>query len=137
MLFLGGCGNATGPDDDVRAARARWQRTHPANYAYTLRRSCECIPETTSPARIVVHGDVVQSRTYVGSGEPVDPRWAEFFPTVDALLVTFEDAAKRAASFDAEYDAHYGYPHRVSIDYSRPAVDDEIGLYITDFTPLP
>jgi hypothetical protein len=137
LLLVAACGDATGPDDEVRSALTRWRRTHPANYAYTLQRDCFWPQVLVRPVRIEVHGDAVHRLTDVATGEAVDPRWAEFFPTIDVLMVALQDAPKRADSFDAEYDRQYGYPHRVSIDYSRQMVDDESSLFLSDFTPLP
>jgi hypothetical protein len=87
--------------------------------------------------RIEVRDAVVQSRSYVATGAPVDAKWADLFPSIDGLFVTIEDAGRRAERMDADYDGQLGYPRRVSIDYTVRAADDEIGLYVRDFHALP
>ena len=136
-LLLSGCGSATDPTSELRAARTRWQRTHPANYAYTLARSCECVPGTSGPARIEVRDDVVQSRTYTYDGAAVDPKFADAFPTMDGLFAIIEEAAAHGQSVDATYDARYGYPRRIAIDREHWEVDGGANLTIRDFQPLP
>lgn len=117
-------------------ARARWERTRPADYSFTLATSCECLTEITKPVVVVVRDGVVTSRTYVQGGEAVDPRWASYFPSIDGLFTKIDDAATRADRLDADYDGRYGYPQRISIDYDTRMVDDEISLRVSDFHPL-
>jgi hypothetical protein len=88
------------------------------------------------PVLIEVRGGVVTSRVYVATGQPVDAEWADFFRSIDGLFVMIEGAASHADSFDADYDARYGYPRRVSIDYDTRMVDDELTLRVGDFHPL-
>lgn len=136
LAALAGCGSATSPAQELRAARARWQRTHPGAYAYTLARSCECLPETTAPVRIEVRGGVVTSRTYVATGAAVDAKWADVFPSIDGLFVTMDRAAARGLSVDATYDRQYGYPREIAIDREHWAVDGGSHLAVGDFRPL-
>lgn len=134
-LVLAGCGNATSPTHEVRAARARWERLRPAGYSYILARSCECLPETMGPVRIEVRGDVVTSRTHVPSGAAVDARWADVFPSIDGLFATLERAAAQGQSVEATYDGVYGYPRAVAIDREHWAVDGGARLTVSDFHP--
>ena len=136
-LVLAGCGNATSPTQEARAARARWVRTRPVDYGYVLTRSCYCLDEVVRPVRIEVRGAVVASRTYVASGAAVDAKWADFFPSIDGLFVTLGNAGAQGQSVEATYDGQYGYPRTVAIDREHWAVDGGSSLAVTDFHPLP
>ena len=126
----------TGPEEDVRDARRRWRATRPAAYEYTLERSCFCLAEVVRPTVIVVRGDAVESLRYA-TGEPVDPRLASVFPTIDGLFDQLADVAAREPQImRATYDRARGYPLRVEIDVSEQVADDEITYVVRSFRPL-
>jgi hypothetical protein len=77
---------------------------------------------------------VVESRRYADTGLPIDPRFTPLFPAVEGLFAVVDSAvARNAAKIDAQYDALYGFPVRIAIDYVSNAIDDEITYVMSDF----
>ena len=130
LVTLGACGDdLTGParGADLERARQRWSVVRPAEYAYTLRRSCFCGPEVTRPVQITVRNGTVVELRYADTGVLVDQRWAPLFPSIDGLFAIIDDAiARRAERLDLEFDATLGYPVEIDIDYSTRIADEEI-----------
>jgi hypothetical protein len=130
FVALGACGDdPMGPvrSADLERARQRWSAARPAEYAYTLRRSCFCGPEVTRPVQITVRNGTVVELRYADTGVLVDPRWAPLFPSIDGLFAIIDDAiARRAERLDLEFEATLGYPLEIDIDYSTRIADEEI-----------
>ena len=130
FVALAACGDdLTGParSADLDIARQRWSAARPAEYAYTLRRSCFCGPEVTRPVQVTVRNGTVVELRYADTGAPVDQRWAPLFPSIDGLFAIIDDAvARRAERLDLEFDATLGHPLKIDIDYSTRLADEEI-----------
>lgn len=137
LFVLAGCTSASGPTDAATALalnRARWFGSGIADYEFTIARVCECLPEMAGPVVVEVRGGVVQERTYA-SGTSVDPQYADLFTGVPGLFDLIDEAIRRdAAGLAVRYDATYGYPESIQIDWVAGAVDDEVSYRITDFT---
>ena len=130
LMVLGACGDdLTGParSADLERARQRWRAARPAEYAYTLRRSCFCGPEVTRPVQITVRNGTVVELRYADTGVLVDARWTPLFPSIDGLFTIIDDAiARRAERLDLTFDLTLGYPVEIDIDYSTRIADEEI-----------
>lgn len=135
VLLLAGCGSHLNDAREVwRDARARWTANRPSQYTYTLERLCFCPEEVRGPVRIVVRGDSVLSRAYVGSGQAVPAQYAVHFGTIESLFDVIDDAIDRkAAELSTQYDPARGYPLTVNIDYVANAIDEELGLRVSEF----
>ncbi|MGD2045814.1 MAG: DUF6174 domain-containing protein [Gemmatimonadota bacterium] len=139
-LSMVACGGL-GPRDAQRAAleanRARWLSQGPSSYQYALRRSCFC--PYLGPVRVTVAADTVVGRVYVESGDPVPEIEADAFPAVDGLFELLDQAFENGADdIDVTYDPELGVPIEISIDYLENAVDDELGIQVTEpVEPLP
>jgi len=130
--------DAAGPDDldELQEARALWVSLGITDYAYVLQRGCFCTLESIGPVRITVRAGVVESLVYVASGGPVI-QGGELWPTVDGLFDVVERAIDgEADKVTAVFDASRGYPLTVDIDYIEQAIDDELTLTVSSFTPL-
>lgn len=120
--------------DRLEAARQLWESNAPESYSYVFRASCECLPSFTSPARIQVRAGEIESVVAVSDGEPVP---VEPYRTIDELFDLIADALDRGtADFHVEYDAQYGYPTVISIDYDRGIADDEFAYWASELAPL-
>lgn len=120
---------------DVGAARARWQRAGFTDYSYQLDAGCgEC--GLIGRFQVTVRdGEVVDA-------EPLSPygrdRIAELSPTIDEIWERIDDARDQDPYRIAlEFDAEYGYPTLVDVDYARNAVDDTFQYEINEFSPTP
>lgn len=127
------CRGGTGPPWEGSVAQQRWETRRPAAYQYTIYRGCECLPEMIGPVIVLVDGATV-TRRYVATNAEVSPTYADLFPTIDGLFEIIEDARRQdAARIEVDYDATYGFPTRVSIDYHREMADDEIVYTASQF----
>lgn len=134
-LALWGCGDGVAPRFELERARERWAARRPDGYAFVVVRSCNCTLEGIGPAVVEVDDDGSVSRQFVNpqlAGSIPSPT---LFPAVEGLFAIVEEAlAGDAHRVEATYDPNLGHPIRIDIDYSDPAVDDEITYVISDFT---
>ena len=130
LLSASACGTGTGPSEELADARSKWQRSAPASYTYTIRRSCECTAEMAGPTVVTVRNGTVESRTYVNSGAAVS-EFAKSFPAVEGLFSLIEGAMQNGTKpLVAVYHPSLGYP--VRIELGDPAVDAPMYL-VSDF----
>lgn len=106
------------------AARQRWQAAQIPDYHFSVERLCFCVPAFRGPATIIVR-----------DGAPLAPP-AEFadvatVPRLHAIVQTAID--DRVERLDVAYDAR-GVPLSISIDVSSMIADEEIAYRITGFT---
>ena len=133
LVVVSACSSTSGPAAEFAAARQRWNERGPTSYVVTVRRSCECLPEAAGPVAVTVRAGAVQSRVYTASGNAVSAQFQELFPTVDGLFALIESARRQKVhQLIVEYDDAMGYPVRVSIDFDRNHVDDEVSYYASD-----
>ena len=119
--------------DEVARNRARWEAVGPTTYVYAVAHNCFCPMEAVGPVRVEVEAGEVIVRTYVQSGTPVDPTFAEVFPAVDGLFDVLDRAIEQEADdIQVTWDQDTGAPLQISIDYLKGAVDDEEGYSIVD-----
>ena len=59
-----------------------------------------------------------------------DTPYAEVAPDVRAMFEIVRDAIKQADEVTVTYHTDLGYPTKVSIDWIRDAVDDEVGYQL-------
>jgi len=124
---------STGPADELTAAKARWSRSAPDAYSYTIRRSCECLPESSGPVVVTVRNGVVESRQYTQSGAAVASQYADIFPAVEGLFAIIDGAIRNGTKpLTVEYHPTLGYPTRIAL--GDPAVDAPLYI-ITDLRP--
>lgn len=140
LFMLVACGGdgflaAMRPIASLRAARARWESAGINSYEMTVRRLCFCV--LTDPVRIVVEDGVVISRTVMTTGQPLATREAEYYPDVPGLFAIVEEAIREADDFDSAFDATYGFPTLISVDWAADYVDDEIVYRTEGFTTRP
>lgn len=141
-IFLAACVSdpeTSAPPDsdtpDLTAPRMRWEENEPAAYAYTVSRHCFC---AGGPVHVVADRDsVVSAVAEPGRGLP------EILPDIqiysmDSLFAEVQSASARDAhSRRLSFDATYGFPDSVAIDFSAQMADEEYSLVITDFRILP
>jgi Family of unknown function (DUF6174) len=108
----------------LNAARQRWQAAHVGDYHFTVERLCFCAPASRGPATIVVR-----------DGAPLAPPAAfADVATVPRLHAVVQKAINdQVERLDVTYDAR-GVPLSISIDVSSMIADEETAYRITDFT---
>lgn len=133
------------PTPDIGAELARqeaiWQRHNIRNYRYQLMVGCFCPMNATMPITVEVRDGAVVSLTDA-NGAPValnDPGNGFFmqYTTIPGIYAALATAEFRAAdTLTVTYDSTYGFPSEMSADFIEMAVDDELYLSVSAFTPL-
>lgn len=118
----------------LHAAERKWKHNRPEHYAYTLQRSCFCLPDARKPVEIRVFRNQVKQATVLPEGTPLPANLRDNAMTIDQLFDKIQDAISRnAASVEVSYDAQYGFPTNISIDYDRMMADEELYLSASNF----
>ena len=133
ILTLTSCSSMVSPSEELASARARWAQRAPASYSITLRRGCECMPESVGPATVTVSNGAI-SVHYTATGAAVPKAYVGVFPDVEGLFDLIETAQKNNYhKVDVEYDSELGYPKTISVDINKQMIDDEYGIYVQEF----
>jgi len=138
--------NAGEPKSEVQQAREKWQAANISHYRFNVHISCFCVFTENMPLIVEVKDGEVVSMEY-STGNEIDPQLLELFDryvTVDRLFdgieKSFEVAGSDQGAADkvtVEYDATYGFPTKIDIDFVEEATDDELYLTISEFEVLP
>ncbi|MEW5830116.1 MAG: DUF6174 domain-containing protein [Chloroflexota bacterium] len=138
-LLLAACGTGGSEFDRQRAA---WDGQAVTHYRFTVAVLCFCPFANVPVTYEVLDGQVVNAsvgpEVDLGGGtlEQVTSMTAEF-DTVEKLFAYVERALNEADKVEVTYDASYGFPSQVSVDWIELAVDDELAFTITGFEALP
>ncbi len=135
-LALLACESATGPDPQAQLVTARglWQAHGSGWYTFKLSRACFCVLSGREIEISVENGSVVWAQ-YTDSKNPVEAAWISYLQTIPDLFDKIEDAiTRKAASLSVSYDPVYGYPTKITIDYSATVADDEETYTASDLT---
>lgn len=133
LLGSASCTNPTGPDSQLKSARAKWTSQAPAAYSYIVSRRCFCPVEWTGPVTVMVRNGVVESLTYTQTGADVPQLYRSNFPAVEGLFAQIDSArSSHVARLDVTYDQSLGYPTRIDVDVDRNAADEEYTYVASD-----
>lgn len=135
LLALPAC-QILGPEDpDVGGSaepREKWESVSDGTYSFILMRGCFCAYGGTYWVQ-VVDGEVVYAhRTFDNDPVPADD--LHVIESIDDIFNLIEEAEQEADELEVEYSDD-GYPVRVSIDWIKPAVDDEMFLEVSEVVP--
>ena len=115
--------------DTLAGAQARWRAAAIPNYSFELQHACFCAPIVTRPVTVTVRQSAWTMLTYVDDGTVADTALFRDFLTMDRVVAFLRGTLERhPASLTASYDAQFGYPTEVYIDYIANAADDELSL---------
>jgi hypothetical protein len=137
LLAAAGCGLITGNDEDdsaLRRAEARWSRSGVQDYQVVVQYLCFC--GYTRPVRITVRSGAVVSRVDAETGQPVPAQGNNVRDIVGLFDLIREAIAEDAHRLNATYDATYGFPTLIDIDYIENAIDDELRITTSEFQRL-
>lgn len=123
-------------EQELAEAREQWSR-QPRSYELTWQQDCFCSIDMVRPIRIRVVEGQITSATFVDDRVDVPESIRDTLVTVDGVFDRIEDAIDDgAAQIDVEYDATWGYPASLYIDYSRRTADEELAMQLSDFAPI-
>lgn len=147
-IMLAAC-SATAPKSEVERAREKWENANISHYRFNLFLGCFCAFTQDMPLIVEVKDGQVVSMQYQ-SGKDIEAGNLEYFQrftTFDKLFTEIENgfqskgsedtAGSKADEVKVTYDETYGFPTQISIDFIKDAVDDELGLTISNFEKLP
>ncbi len=125
---------------ELDAARESWASEGQGDYTIYAKRDCFCALEPSDDVFVTVRDGELESALANSGDENYDepvPRdeWHAWY-TVAGMFDQIEDALSTAADVQASYDASYGFPRSVTVDYVLNAADDEISYEMRDYTPL-
>lgn len=127
LAALAACSDLTGPKAELTDARERWESRLLSQYEYDYQQSCFCHYESVRAVKLRVQAGTVTAAWYLEDGSPVPAANLKFYPTVDQLFETIENAIdKKPDRLEVDYDRATGHPTRIDIDYMEQAADDEI-----------
>ena len=125
---------------EIRAYQTRWRDANIRHYRYQLTVSCFCPMNAVMPITIEVNNDVVTSITDA-RGVPVSPDDAGsgFFLKYTTISRIYAELTSSwfstADKLSVTYDSTYPVPATISADFIAMAVDDELYVGVSGFTP--
>lgn len=145
LSALAGCSLGDNDDfqrDKLNQARTQWDGKNVSSYTYILELQCFCAPASQlEPVLVTVQNGAVTSLQYWDE-DPEDrtPAPASVFGAYDTVedLFAFVAAAisQNADVLQVGYDAEYGFPNIVNVDYQAGG-NDQVLLFVSEFTATP
>jgi hypothetical protein len=124
---------STGVDDlpdysHIAGPAARWRAYGLKNYTIEQKRLCFCrFPHEF--VRLTVKDNKIVQGIDLTNGQPVPADILQYYQTVDSLFAWIEETKTlNPERFDIEYDSRFGYPKKISFDYSSGVADDELWI---------
>lgn len=114
---------------------AQWESQQLEEYAFSYERSCFCTPLRQSS--LVNDGEVIRSydnleKVFVPNDDLED------HVTIEDLFALVQEAIdEKADALSIEFDEDFGYPVRVSVNFSYAVADDEISYELKSFRSGP
>lgn len=114
--------------------RALWEANRAEDYSFVLAPICFCRQDLLDPVTIRVVDGIVESVTYVESGEAPEHDGFGRYVTIDGLFDTIQEAIDREASqVTVSYDTAIGYPTNARLDYDARMADEEYMFTASDY----
>ena len=122
--------------------REKWQDANITHYRMELNISCFCAFRDQMPLTVEVRdGQIVSMAAADGTLVlDTDPNYEFFAPhaTIDLLFAELDAALNDGAdSVTVTYDATYGFPNEIAIDFDQQMADEEMYYSISGFEVLP
>jgi uncharacterized protein DUF6174 len=139
VLILAAC-SAGGTD--FSRNQQKWQDANITHYRFELNISCFCAFRDQMPLTIEVRdGQIIHMAAVDGTLVLDTDQNYEFYAphaTIDLLFAELDAALNGGAdSVTVTYDATYGFPTEIAIDYSQETADEEMYYSISGFEALP
>jgi hypothetical protein len=120
----------------------KWQDANITHYRMQLNISCFCAFRDQMPLTVEVRDGQIVSMAAVDGALVLDtdPNYEFFAPhaTIDLLFAELDSALNGGAdSVTVTYDATYGFPTEIAIDFSQQTADEEMYYTISGFEALP
>jgi hypothetical protein len=134
LALLAACSDPagiTGKRFELERARQLWEDRQVADYDMTVQLTGAWV---TGAAEIQVRGGVPVSVQAVGEGNRLPVEAFREYDTVEELFAVLQHAVDEDADrIDAQFDARFGVPVDVYVDYRESWADDEHGFIVESF----
>jgi hypothetical protein len=141
-LLTTGLPGSGGQLAELDANQQKWESRNVSHYTMKVNLICFCPWGSSMPWMVEVMNREVISVTD-NSGQPVpedDPIWTvdnSDLLTVDGLFAYVRRAIEEADDTNVEYQPDLGYPVTVGVDWIEQAMDDEMGVHISELHAMP
>lgn len=137
IFVLAACG---GTSTEFDKNLMKWNDANVSQYRFQVGVSCFCPFGEVNPITVEVKDNQVISMMGANGVEilDTDPLYATLmnYATVDNLFTWTGQALADADKVEVSYDATYGFPNKVAVDYITAATDDEIWVDVSNFEVL-
>lgn len=137
-LVLVACGGNTSSEFDQNLQK--WNDANISHYRVQVGISCFCPFGEVNPITVEVRDNQVVSMMGANGVEilDTDPLYSTLmtYATIDNLFTWSGEALANADKIEITYDATYGFPTSVAVDYITEATDDEIWIDVSNFEAL-
>lgn len=124
-------------DSTLEANRALWSASRPAAYRYRFQWVCFCVQEHIRVVDITVANRSILSVVDAETREPLSGPAAAQYRTIDGLFDFVQESIDYpAASIQAAFDPHLGYPSQAYVDYVAGIADEEMGFRVFALSPF-
>ena len=130
--------SACGGQSTLAKNRDKWTAQGISHYRFNLTISCFCPFFEVNPVTVEVLDGRIVSMTGA-DGQPLPENFRSEFDragTVDLLFAIAENSLANADQAEVTYDAVYGFPSSIIVDWIELAMDDEISYYVENFEVL-
>lgn len=138
LVLIACSGGGTSSEIDQNANK--WEDASIRHYRMQVVVSCFCPFADINPITVEVRDNQVLSMIGANGFEilDTDPLYATLmtYATVDNLFTWSGEALTNADKVEISYDASYGFPTSVAVDYIIEATDDEIWVDVSNFEVL-
>lgn len=132
LTLCAGLSRADEFGDILAANEAKWQARQPAHYTYRYLNYCFCQSVTWQIE--VENGTIKEIKPVIFGSRPPTPNNLGIDSVFEWIRKT---KAQNPAELKVTYDAEFGFPSGISVDYSRQAADDETSIGISYFKAIP
>lgn len=137
-FVLAACGGGVSSEFDQNAAK--WNDASIRHYRMQVDVKCYCVFAQINPILVEVRDNQVVSMMGANGVEilDTDPLYANLmtYATVDNLFTWSGEALANADKIEITYDATFGFPTQVVVDYIAESIDDEISVNVLNFEVL-
>ncbi len=140
LIFMLAACSAGG--SELSRNQEKWQDANITHYRFQLSIGCFCAFRDQMPLTVEVRdGQIVYLAAVDGTLVLDTDQNYEFYAphaTIDLLFAELDAAVKDGAdSVTVTYDATYGFPTEIAIDFSQEMADEEMYYSISGFEVLP
>jgi len=131
------CSQSTEPlPADINRARQLWQQSAFNTYMFDFRQDCNCLHGGRELSILVINNKI-ESIADTSGHTAIDSSEYKWYFTIDQLFDRLVEISRQhTEKFEYTFDADYGYPRTVFVDFSVQVADDEFSYTIGNLKGL-